>query len=104
MLEIGEKIPLSIELKDNENNIINLSRFLGKYLVIYFYPKDDTPGCTTEACEFRDLYDQMRSLNVELIGISKDNSKSHDKFKSKHNLNFILISDEEHKLQEEIYK
>ncbi len=66
----------------------------GKYMVIYFYPKDDTPGCTTESCDFRDMHQDFITKNVVVIGVSKDSVKSHDKFKAKHNLPFPLLSDE----------
>jgi len=100
MLNINDIIPLDIEILDINKNKVNLRNYLGKYLVIYFYPKDETPGCTTEACEFRDYYDKMKKLGAEIIGISKDNSNSHNSFKEKYNLNFTLLSDEDHKLQE----
>ena len=100
MLQIGDKIPLNIKILDINNNDVTLDKFQGKYLVIYFYPKDNTPGCTTEACEFRDYNKDIEALGVEVIGISKDSPKSHRKFIEGHKLNFTLFSDENHKLQE----
>ncbi|HEY0965687.1 MAG TPA: peroxiredoxin [Candidatus Saccharimonadales bacterium] len=74
-----------------------LADYKGKWLVLYFYPKDDTPGCTTEACSFRDARDELTQLGAEVVGISKDEPNSHEKFKTKYNLNFTLLSDPEGK-------
>jgi len=71
----------------------NLSDYKGKWLVLYFYPKDDTPGCTTEACSIRDARDNLTDLGAEVVGISKDEPADHEKFKTKYNLNFELLSD-----------
>lgn len=71
----------------------NLSDYKGKWLVLYFYPKDDTPGCTTEACSIRDARDSLTDLGSEVVGISKDEPADHEKFKTKYNLNFELLSD-----------
>jgi peroxiredoxin Q/BCP len=71
----------------------SLDEFKGKWLVLYFYPKDDTPGCTTEACSMRDARDSLTELGAEVIGVSKDEPALHEKFKIKYNLNFILLSD-----------
>ena len=71
----------------------NLSDYKGKWLVLYFYPKDDTPGCTTEACSIRDARDNLTDLGAEVVGISKDKPADHEKFKTKYNLNFELLSD-----------
>lgn len=73
----------------------NLSDYKGKWLVLYFYPKDDTPGCTTEACSLRDARDMLTDLGAEVVGISKDEPDLHEKFKTKYNLNFELLSDPE---------
>jgi peroxiredoxin Q/BCP len=73
----------------------SLSDFRGKWLVLYFYPKDDTPGCTVEACSFRDARDELTKLGANVVGISKDDASSHEKFKAKHTLNFALLSDTE---------
>ena len=75
----------------------SLAEYKGRWLVLYFYPKDDTPGCTTEACSLRDVRDDITDLGAEVIGISRDNASSHDKFKTKYNLNFMLLSDPDHK-------
>jgi len=86
------------ELINNKGEKISLSNFKGKSVILYFYPKDNTPGCTTEACNFRDDYEDYRKQDVEIIGISPDNVKSHAKFTSKHALPFLLLADEEHKV------
>ena len=84
-------------LADQNDKIHKLSEYAGKWLVIYFYPKDDTPGCTIEACDFRDARDALAEFgNATVIGISKDSVKSHKKFADKHELNFTLLSDPEH--------
>lgn len=93
--ETGKKAPaLSLPISATEN--VSLDDFAGKKnVVIYFYPKDDTPGCTIEAKEFRDLQTEFGKANTVVIGVSKDSCNSHDKFKSKFELNFILASDEQ---------
>lgn len=80
-------------LKDEEGAAHTLKQYAGKWVVLYFYPKDDTPGCTIEACAMRDARDELTDLGAEVIGISKDDAASHEKFKAKHNLNFTLLSD-----------
>ena len=80
-------------LLDESGEKRSLKEFKGKWLVLYFYPKDDTPGCTAEACSLRDARDDLAALGCEVIGISKDDPSSHDKFKAKHSLNFTLLSD-----------
>ncbi len=90
----------NFELINNKGKKINLSDFLGKPVVLYFYPKDDTPGCTTEACNFRDDYEEYRKQGIEIIGVSPDSVKSHTKFTSKHSLPFLLLADEDHKVCE----
>lgn len=77
-----------------------LSDYLGKPVVLYFYPKDDTPGCTTEACNFRDDYSAYQEAGVVILGVSPDSPKSHEKFKAKYQLPFTLLSDEDHKVCE----
>ena len=94
MLEIGSKAP-EFTLKDKEGKDVSLSDFLGKKVVVYFYPKDNTPGCTRQACAFSGLYKEFQNKNVEVIGISKDSVSSHQKFAEKHNLDFVLLSDPE---------
>jgi len=92
MLEIGMKAP-NFTLMDKEGNSVSLSDFLGKKVVLYFYPKDNTPGCTRQACAFAGAYGEFRKRGVEVIGISKDGIASHQKFAEKYNLPFILLSD-----------
>ena len=83
------------QLLDSEGSERTLHDYKDKWIVLYFYPKDDTPGCTTEACSLRDARDDIAALGAEIIGISKDDASSHDKFKAKHSLNFTLLSDPE---------
>lgn len=80
-------------LTDSDGNTKALADYKGKWLVLYFYPKDDTPGCTTEACSLRDARDEIAELGAEIVGISRDDATSHEKFKAKHTLNFTLLSD-----------
>ena len=96
---IGDKAP-DFALISDEGVEVSLSNFLGKKVVLYFYPKDGTPGCTREAQEFRDLYDEFNKKNIVIIGVSKDSVKSHQRFKAKHDLPFILLSDTEGKVLE----
>ena len=92
MLQIGTKAP-NFTLTNENGEQISLSNYLGQKVVVYFYPKDNTPGCTKQACAFRDAYDGFKEQNITVIGISKDSEKSHANFIQKHNLNFILLSD-----------
>jgi peroxiredoxin Q/BCP len=92
MLEIGMKAP-NFTLKDKNGNNVSLSDFLGKKIVLYFYPKDNTPGCTRQACAFAGAYKQFEAKGIEVIGISKDSVASHIKFAEKYDLPFILLSD-----------
>ena len=94
MLEIGAKAP-EFTLSDKDGNPISLSDFLGRKIVLYFYPKDNTPGCTRQACGFAASYEGFRAQNVAVIGISKDSVASHQKFAQKYNLPFVLLSDPE---------
>ncbi len=96
MLEIGMKAP-DFTLSDKNGNAVTLSDFLGKKVVLYFYPRDNTPGCTRQACAFAGLYNQFREKGAEVIGISKDSVASHIKFAEKYNLPFVLLSDPERK-------
>lgn len=80
-------------LKDTTGNLHTLADYAGKWTVLYFYPKDDTPGCAIEACSLRDARDDIAALGAEIIGVSKDDANSHDKFKEKYTLNFTLLSD-----------
>lgn len=93
--EPGEKVP-EVILKDEKGNTINFIK-LNQPFVVYFYPKDFTPGCTKEACGFRDTYEDFRALGAEIFGISSDSANSHKKFKEKYRLPFILLSDPQKK-------
>ena len=92
MLKIGDRAP-DFALKDKDSNMVRLSDFRGKKVVLYFYPRDNTPGCTRQACAFAWVYDEFQKRGVEVIGISRDSVESHVKFAEKHNLPFILLSD-----------
>ncbi len=94
MLEIGTKAPEFI-LPDKDGNAVSLTDFSGKKVVLYFYPKDNTPGCTRQACAFAGAYQEFRKINAVVIGISKDSMASHQKFAEKYGLPFILLSDPE---------
>jgi peroxiredoxin Q/BCP len=93
MLKINDTAP-EFSLPDETGTEHSLSAEAGKWVVIYFYPKDDTPGCTKEACAIRDIYDDFAALGVTVFGVSKDNPASHAKFKDKYQLPFTLLSDE----------
>ena len=94
MLETGKKAP-EFRLQDPKGNTVSLSDFLGKKVVLYFYPKDNTPGCTRQACAFAAAYEKFKQKDVVVIGISKDSAASHAKFAEKYNLPFLLLSDPE---------
>jgi len=95
MIQIGDKCP-DFQLPDAIGQMIQISEFIGKKkLVIYFYPKDDTPGCTKEACSFRDSYEDFKNFDCEVIGISSDDEQKHAAFASRHKLPFILLSDKD---------
>ena len=94
MLQVGDKAP-DFTLKDKDGLDVSLSDFAGKKVVLYFYPKDNTPGCTRQACAFAGQYRAFQEKNVEVIGISKDSVASHVKFAEKYNLPFVLLSDPE---------
>ena len=94
MLEVGMKAP-NFTLSDRDGNSVSLSDFAGKTVVLYFYPRDNTPGCTRQACAFAGAYEEFKALDVVVIGISKDSVASHVKFAEKYNLPFILLSDPE---------
>jgi thioredoxin-dependent peroxiredoxin len=99
-LAIGEKAP-SFELPASNGETVKLSDFTGKNVVLYFYPKDMTPGCTTEACDFRDLHESFEGLNAVILGVSPDPINRHEKFIEKHGLPFLLLADEDHKTAED---
>ena len=92
MLEAGMKAP-DFELNDQNGNAVRLSDFAGKKVVLYFYPRDNTPGCTRQACAFAAAYDAFRSENIVVIGVSKDSVASHLKFAQKYDLPFVLLAD-----------
>ncbi|AEI50012.1 thioredoxin-dependent thiol peroxidase [Runella slithyformis] len=98
-LQVGEKAP-PFEAKDQNGNDIKLSDFQGKKVVLYFYPKDDTPGCTAQACSLRDSYDAMLAKGYAVLGVSVDSEKSHKKFAEKYHLPFPLLADTEHHIVE----
>ncbi len=94
MLEVGMKAP-DFTLPDKEGNRVSLSDFAGKKVILYFYPKDNTPGCTRQACAFAEHYEEFQRKDVVVIGVSKDSVASHLKFAQKHGLPFVLLSDPE---------
>ena len=96
-MEKTSKAP-SFSLPSTSNNKYSLKNSLGKYVVLYFYPKDDTPGCTIETNDFNKLLPKFKKLNCEIFGISKDNLKSHNKFRDKYKIKFDLLADEEIKV------
>ena len=98
-MNIGDKAP-EILGKDEQGREIRLSDFKGRKLVLYFYPKDNTSGCTAEACSLRDNYEALQTAGYEVVGVSKDSAASHVKFKEKHQLPFPLIADVDHSLLE----
>jgi peroxiredoxin Q/BCP len=99
VLKVGDKAP-SFKLKNQDSKTISLSDFKGKPFVLYFYPKDDTPGCTKEACNFRDEFPKFGKMKAEIIGVSTDSVESHKKFADKYKLPFNLLSDEKKEVVE----
>jgi peroxiredoxin Q/BCP len=99
LLKVGQKAP-AFTLMNHAGQKVTLKDFAGKKLVIYFYPKDDTPGCTKESCDFRDQFEPVKKAGAVVIGVSKDSVASHLKFKTKYSLPFDLLSDEEGKMCE----
>ena len=97
--KIGDFAP-DFELSSDSGSRVRLSDFRGKRVILYFYPKDNTPGCTTQACGFRDAYPEIEERNAVVIGISPDSVSSHQKFKTKHNLPFVLLADPDHAVAE----
>ncbi|MBQ2111128.1 MAG: thioredoxin-dependent thiol peroxidase [Clostridia bacterium] len=94
MLDIGMKAP-AFTLSDGEGNSVSLESFIGRKVVLYFYPKDNTPGCTRQACAFAGAYEAFKAKNIAVIGVSKDSAASHRRFAEKYGLPFILLSDPE---------
>ena len=97
MLKEGEKAP-EFNAKDDQGNPVTLKDLRGKKVVLYFYPKDDTPGCTKEACDFRDNLGRIKRKDAVVLGVSPDSEKKHQKFKTKHDLTFPLLADEDKKI------
>ena len=94
LLEVGAKAP-EFTLPDSEGNLVSLADFTGKKVVLYFYPRDNTPGCTRQACAFAGAFEAFKQIDAVVVGISKDSAASHKKFAEKHGLPFILLSDPE---------
>ena len=99
MIEVGQPAP-DFELHADDGRTVKLSDLRGKPVVLYFYPRDDTPGCTKEACAFRDSYDEYLARDAVILGVSRDGQDSHQKFKSKYDLPFTLLSDPDHEVAE----
>ncbi len=97
MLAAGDKLP-NLTLADDAGNTVTTAELLGGPLVLYFYPKDDTPGCTSEASQFRDLYAQFQEKGARIVGVSRDSVASHQKFKTKYKIPFMLLADTESRL------
>ena len=100
MLKVGTKAP-DFTLPDKDGKMVSLSDYLGKKIILYFYPKDNTTGCTKQACTFRDAHEKLEDENVVVIGISKDSVKSHQSFVTKNDLPFVILSDTELKVIKE---
>ncbi len=100
MLQQKDKVPINIKIEGENGKSVSLKDYLGKYAVLYFYPKDDTPGCTKEACSFRDWNADIKKLGAVIVGVSKDLPDSHQKFTKKYKINFQLWSDKDHKLMD----
>ncbi|TWT83262.1 putative peroxiredoxin bcp [Planctomycetes bacterium CA13] len=98
-IEAGQKAP-AFTLKDDSGSKVKLADLKGNPVVVYFYPRDDTPGCTKEACAFRDRYDEMKKLGIQLLGVSCDTAESHTKFREKYTLPFPLLVDADHAMSE----
>ena len=96
---VGEPAP-QFELSDQDGVAVSLAKFLGSWVVLYFYPKDDTPGCTTQACEFTEVIEKFKGLNAVVLGCSPDSPAKHRKFVEKHGLELRLLSDPDHEVME----
>ncbi|GEN46788.1 thioredoxin-dependent thiol peroxidase [Alkalibacillus haloalkaliphilus] len=99
-VEVGKQAP-DFTLPASNGEDVSLSDYKGKYVVLYFYPKDMTPGCTTQACDFRDNHESFKDLDAVILGVSPDPVKRHEKFIEKHDLPFLLLADEDHKVAED---
>ena len=99
MVEEGSAAP-DFELRSDTGETVTLAQFRGRPVVLYFYPRDDTPGCTKEACAFRDAYDEYLARDAVILGVSRDTEESHAKFRAKHDLPFTLLSDPDHRVAE----
>jgi thioredoxin-dependent peroxiredoxin len=97
MLGVGDRLP-AVTLLDDEGNTVKTEELRGGPLVLYFYPKDDTPGCTSEASQFRDLYEQFQRKRARIVGVSRDSVESHQRFKKKFSIPFALLADTDSKL------
>jgi peroxiredoxin Q/BCP len=97
LLGVGDKLP-AVTLLDDRGEKVKTTDLLGGHLILYFYPKDDTPGCTSEASQFRDIYKQFQKKNARIVGVSRDSVESHQKFKKKYSIPFALLADTESKL------
>ncbi len=98
-LAAGDEAPV-FALEDEDGKTVSLSDYAGKRVVVYFYPRDDTPGCTKEACQFSDLFEEFRKAGVDVVGISPDDASSHRRFREKHGLTIKLLSDPGHEVME----
>jgi peroxiredoxin Q/BCP len=96
-LSIGDKAPV-ISLNDSDGQLVDFNQLLGSKIILYFYPKDDTPGCTAQACNLNDNLDFLQNQGFKIIGVSVDSNEKHTKFKKKYQLNFSLLADENHKI------
>ncbi len=99
MLKVGDKAP-DFKVKDQDGNDVKLSDYKGKNVVLYFYPRDNTPGCTKQACSLRDGFSDFNKKDIVVLGVSTDDEKSHQKFIAKYDLPFTLLADTEHKVSE----
>ncbi|ENH96595.1 peroxiredoxin YgaF [Gracilibacillus halophilus YIM-C55.5] len=99
-IEVGQEVK-DFTLKNNEGQAVSLSDYRGQNVVLYFYPKDDTPGCTTEACDFRDNHESFKELDAVILGVSPDSEESHKSFAEKHDLPFELLVDEDKEVAEQ---
>lgn len=97
-VKVGSRIP-AFSLKNQHGETVAIEQFFGKPFILYFYPKDDTPGCTAEACSFRDAYAELRDLDAEVIGVSADSPESHRAFAKRFDLPFVLLSDEKNEVR-----